>query len=149
MAFLACAYGILKVGSIWYPINLLAAVAYRESERLPPRSTLFIFTPTLSRFAFLLHGLVSPFLSLALRCNASDVSRGRAILLGGLVAPALWSGLIYTIPRPAESLLASHIDWFLVLSFRNSLWNCCWQRLSWPGEHPDAGERGVCSSRRN
>src|SRR5579864_36554 len=26
MAVLACAYGVLKVGSIWYPINLLAAV---------------------------------------------------------------------------------------------------------------------------
>src|SRR3984957_4190532 len=36
MAVLACAYGILKVGSIWYPINLLAAVAYRESLRLVP-----------------------------------------------------------------------------------------------------------------
>src|SRR6266581_9495694 len=31
MAVLACAYGVLKAGSIWYPINLLAAVAYRES----------------------------------------------------------------------------------------------------------------------
>src|SRR5216683_3223511 len=26
MAVLACAYGVLKAGSIWYPINLLAAV---------------------------------------------------------------------------------------------------------------------------
>src|ERR1700688_4687965 len=32
MAVLACAYGVIKAGSIWYPINLLAAVAYRESE---------------------------------------------------------------------------------------------------------------------
>src|SRR5262249_23138646 len=26
MALLACAYGLLKTGSIWYPVNLLAAV---------------------------------------------------------------------------------------------------------------------------
>src|ERR1700741_584249 len=26
MAVLACSYGLVKVGSIWYPINLLAAV---------------------------------------------------------------------------------------------------------------------------
>src|SRR5882762_972441 len=36
MAVLACAYGVLKVGSIWYPINLLAAVIYRESLLLGP-----------------------------------------------------------------------------------------------------------------
>ena len=34
MAVLACAYGLLKAGSIWYPINLLAATAYAESLRL-------------------------------------------------------------------------------------------------------------------
>src|SRR5690242_10117671 len=28
MAVLACFYGLLKVGSIWYPINLLAATVY-------------------------------------------------------------------------------------------------------------------------
>src|SRR5712675_3614655 len=36
MAVLACTYGVLKAGSIWYPINLLAAVVYRESLRLGP-----------------------------------------------------------------------------------------------------------------
>src|ERR1700704_773578 len=32
MAALACLYGLLKTGSIWYPINLLAAVVYAPSE---------------------------------------------------------------------------------------------------------------------
>src|SRR5215471_9089089 len=36
MAVLACAYGLLKTGSIWYPINLLAAVVYAVSVRLDP-----------------------------------------------------------------------------------------------------------------
>src|SRR6266436_10264601 len=36
MAVLACGYGLLKVGSIWYPINLLAAVVYAESLKLGP-----------------------------------------------------------------------------------------------------------------
>ena len=31
MAVLACTYGVLKAGSIWYPINLLAAVVYAQS----------------------------------------------------------------------------------------------------------------------
>src|SRR5215467_5401414 len=34
MAVLACAYGVLKAGSIWYPINLLAASIYAEWVKL-------------------------------------------------------------------------------------------------------------------
>lgn len=34
MSVLACAYGVLKTGSVWYPINLLAAVIYSESLKL-------------------------------------------------------------------------------------------------------------------
>src|SRR4029077_15103143 len=36
MAVLACGYGLLKVGSIWYPINLLSAVVYSQSLKLGP-----------------------------------------------------------------------------------------------------------------
>ena len=36
MAFLACLYGVLKAGSIWYPINPLAASVYAESLKLGP-----------------------------------------------------------------------------------------------------------------
>src|SRR5215472_4770221 len=34
MAVLACTYGLIKAGSIWYPINLLAATVYAESLKL-------------------------------------------------------------------------------------------------------------------
>src|SRR5215813_1574298 len=36
MAVLAGAYGVLKAGSIWYPINLLAAAVYAQSLKLGP-----------------------------------------------------------------------------------------------------------------
>ena len=36
----------------------------------------------------------------------------RPILLGGLIAPVLWSGLLYSILDLLNPLLASHIDWF-------------------------------------
>src|SRR5258706_15085904 len=36
MAVPACVYGLLKAGSIWYPVNLLAAVVYAESLKLGP-----------------------------------------------------------------------------------------------------------------
>jgi len=36
----------------------------------------------------------------------------RPIVLGGLIAPVLWSGLLYTMMGLLNPLLASRIDWF-------------------------------------
>src|SRR6266581_1001962 len=43
MAVLACAYGVLKAGSIWYPINLLAATVYAESLKLGPHQLVVVY----------------------------------------------------------------------------------------------------------
>jgi hypothetical protein len=110
MAVLACAYGVLKAGSIWYPINLLAAVAYGESLRLGP-AQLYLFHADAFAIAFVLHGLVSIFVGLLYGAMLPMFPR-RPILLGGLIAPVLWSGLLYTILGLLNPLLASHIDWF-------------------------------------
>jgi hypothetical protein len=110
MAVLACVYGVLKAGSIWYPINLLAAVAYGESLRLGP-ARLYSFHADAFAIAFVLHGLVSIFVGLLYGAMLPMFPR-RPIVLGGLIAPALWSGLLYTILGLLNPLLASHIDWF-------------------------------------
>jgi hypothetical protein len=110
MAILACAYGILKVGSIWYPINLLAAVVYRESLRLVP-AQLNSFHADAFAIAFVLHGIVSIFVGMLYGAMLPMFPR-RPIVLGGFIAPALWSGLLYTILGLLNPLLASHIDWF-------------------------------------
>jgi hypothetical protein len=109
MAFFACAYGILKVGSIWYPINLLAAAVYRESVWVVP-AQLYSFHAEAFAIAFLLHGLVSILVGLLYGAMLPIFPR-RAILLGGIVAPVLWSGLVYSILGLLNPLLASHIDW--------------------------------------
>jgi hypothetical protein len=109
MAVLACTYGVLKA-SIWYPINLLAAVAYRESLRLGP-AQLYLFHADAFAIAFVLHGLVSIFVGLLYGAMLPMFPR-RPIVLGGLIAPVLWSGLLYTILGLLNPLLASHIDWF-------------------------------------
>ena len=109
MAILACAYGILKVGSVWYPINLLAAVAYRESQRLVP-AQLNSFHADAFAIAFVLHGIVSIFVGLLYGAMLPMFPR-RPIVLGGFIAPALWSGVLYTILGLLNPLLASHIDW--------------------------------------
>lgn len=109
MAVLACAYGVLKAGSIWYPVNLLAAVVYRESLRLGP-TELYSFHADAFAIAFVLHGLVSIFVGLLYGAMLPMFPR-RPIVLGGLIAPVLWSGLLYTILGLLNPLLASHIDW--------------------------------------
>jgi hypothetical protein len=109
MAILACAYGVLKASSIWYPINLLAAVAYRESLRLVP-AQLNSFHADAFAIAFVLHGVVSVLVGLLYGAMLPMFPR-RPIVLGGLIAPALWSGLLYTILGLLNPLLASHIDW--------------------------------------
>src|SRR5277367_7139520 len=109
MAVLACAYGVLKVGSIWYPINLLAAVAYRESIRLGP-AQLNSFHADAFAIAFVLHGIVSIFVGM-LYGAMLPMFPHRPILLGGFIAPALWSGLLYTTLGLLNPLLASRIDW--------------------------------------
>src|SRR5262249_7553870 len=58
MAVLACAYGLLKARSIWYPINLLAAAVYAQSLRLDP-ANLSSFHEDAFAIALGLHGLVS------------------------------------------------------------------------------------------
>ena len=109
MAVLACAYGLLKAGSIWYPINLLAATVYAESLRLGP-AQLNSFHADSFAIALGLHALVSTLVGLLYGAMLPMFAR-RPIVLGGLIAPVLWSGLLYSILGLLNPLLASHIDW--------------------------------------
>jgi hypothetical protein len=109
MAVLACAYGVLKAGSIWYPINLLAAVVYAQSLKLEP-AQLHSFHASSFAIAVFLHGLVSTLVGLLYGAMLPMFPR-RPILLGGLIGPILWSGLLYSILGLLNPLLEIHIDW--------------------------------------
>jgi hypothetical protein len=109
MAIVACAYGILKVGSIWYPINLLAAVFHAQSIKLVPTG-LNSFHADSFAIALGLHLLVSTLVGLLYGAMLPMFAR-RPIVLGGLIAPVLWSGLLYTILGLLNPLLERHIDW--------------------------------------
>ena len=109
MAFLACLYGVLKAGSIWYPINLLAAAVYAQSLKLGP-AQLYSFHADSFAIALGLHALVSTSVGLLYGAMLPMFPR-RPILLGGLIGPVLWSGLLYSILGLLNPMLASHIDW--------------------------------------
>jgi hypothetical protein len=109
MAVLACAYGLLKVGSIWYPINLLAASIYAEWVKLGP-SQLYEFHAGTFAIALFLHLVISTAVGLLYGAMLPMFAR-RPILLGGLIAPVLWSGLLYAILGLLNPVLERHIDW--------------------------------------
>jgi hypothetical protein len=110
MAVLACVYGLVKTGSIWYPINLLAATVFAESLKLGP-AQLNSFHADSFAIAVVLHGIGSVFVGLLYGAMLPMFAR-RPIVLGGLIAPVLWSGLLYSIMELLNPLLASRINWF-------------------------------------
>jgi hypothetical protein len=110
MAVLACAYGVLKVGSIWYPINLLAASVYSQSLRLGP-SELLSFHLDSFAIALGLHALVCTCVGLLYGAMLPMFAR-RPIILGGVIGPVLWSGLLYSMLDLLNPLLESRIDWY-------------------------------------
>jgi hypothetical protein len=109
MAVLACTYGLLSAGSIWYPINLLGAVIYSQSE-LPSAAQLNSFNAVLFFFAVVLHLTGSTLVGLLYGAMLPMIAR-HPIVLGGLIAPILWSGLLYTMLDLLNPLLGSRIHW--------------------------------------
>jgi hypothetical protein len=109
MAVLACLYGLLKTGSIWYPINLLAAVVYAPTE-VPSTTQLNSFHAGIFFLAVVLHLVTSILVGLLYGATLPMFGR-HPIVLGGLVAPVLWSGLLYSIMGILNPVLGSHIDW--------------------------------------
>jgi hypothetical protein len=109
MAVLACAYGVLKVGSLWYPINLLASVVYAQSVKLESTG-LNSFHADSFAIAVVLHGLGSTLVGVLYGAMLPMFPR-RPIVLGGLVAPVLWSGALYSMLGLLNPVLQSRIDW--------------------------------------
>jgi len=109
MAVLASVYGILTHGSIWYPINLLAAVVYAQPLLLSMQM-LTSFHLELLLVATALHLVTSLLVGLLYGVMLPMFPR-RPILLGGLLAPIMWSGLLYTSLGIINPLLDQRIDW--------------------------------------
>jgi hypothetical protein len=110
MAVLACLYGLLKQHSIWYPINLLAATAYTNSVLFTTHS-LNAFRLDSFLIASGIHLLTSLLVGLLYGAMLPMFPR-RPIFLGGVIAPILWTGLLYSILELINPLMNQHIDWW-------------------------------------
>jgi hypothetical protein len=109
MAVLAMLYGILNQHSIWYPINLLAAGFF---PRAMTQTTAQIAHFHLRMFliAVPIHLITSLLVGLLYGAMLPMLPR-RPVLLGGFIAPILWSGVIHSILGIVNPVLNQRIDW--------------------------------------
>lgn len=110
MAVLACLYGVLKQGSMWYPINLLAATFYGQTIKLSP-DVLKAFHLDSFLLACLIHVVTSLLVGLLYGAMLPMIPR-HPIFLGGVVAPVLWSGLLRSMLDLINPLLKQRVDWW-------------------------------------
>src|SRR5271156_2281911 len=109
MAVLACLYGLLRQHSIWYPINLLAATVYGQSLQFG-RASLNEFHLDSFLLACVIHLITSLSVGLLYGAMLPMLPR-RPILLGGVVAPVIWTGLLRSILGLLNPLLNERISW--------------------------------------
>ena len=110
MAFVACAYGIIAYGSVWYPINLLAAAAL-PSMAAADISRLKAFDLPALILAFIIHGSLSILVGLLFAVLLPMLPSRRHAFLGSLFTPLLWSALVWATLGLINPVLNARIDW--------------------------------------
>ena len=109
MALLASLYGLIFHGSIWYPINLLAGAVYGQGTSASTELlSAFHLTPLV--IATAIHLVTSILVGLLYGVMLPMFPR-RPILLGGLIAPLIWTGLLYATLEYLNPLMNERIDW--------------------------------------
>jgi hypothetical protein len=108
MAILALIYGIISGHGVWYPINLLSAGFF------PARTTIeqiAAFHWDALIIATIIHLLCSVLVGLLYGVALPMFPRD-PIVLGGAIAPVLWSGLLHSILETINPVLDRRISWF-------------------------------------
>jgi len=109
MAVLAMLYGVLSQTSIWYPINLLAA-GFFPAATTGTTAEIAAFHLRAFLIAVPIHLITSLLVGLLYGAMLPMLPQ-RPILLGGFIAPLLWSGLIHSILGIVNPVLNQRIDW--------------------------------------
>jgi hypothetical protein len=110
MAIVACAYGAIFQHSIWYPINLMAAVAM-PSLANADIAQLRLFNGAGFVMALISHGVISLLVGLLYAVLLPMLPSRFSAFWGSLLAPLLWTGLISATLRLINPALNARIDW--------------------------------------
>lgn len=115
MALLAVLYGLLSHHGPFYPINLLSAGFFPE-EMTSSTARLEAFQPAAFAVAVGIHLTTSLVVGLLYGAMLPMLPH-RPILLGGVLAPVVWSGLLHGILGIINPVLDARVDWlWFVLS---------------------------------
>ena len=109
MAVLACLYGQFAEGSIWYPINLLAAGAI-PSMANASLEQLKAFNGMAFGIAFVGHGVISLLVGMLYAVSLPMFPR-KAPLWAGIIAPLFWTGIVAASLELVNPKLNSLINW--------------------------------------
>jgi hypothetical protein len=110
MIVLAEIYGVLRHHSIWYVVNLLGGAGV-AGWTTPTEHQLASFHLGAFLIAVIIH-TSSAFLVGLLYGALLPIMPRRPILLGGLIAPVLWTGLLHSILGLLNPFFDDHINWY-------------------------------------
>lgn len=108
MAALAMLYGLIALHSIWYPINLLSVGFFPGAENNP--ALVAAFHPNYLAIAAVIHVVTSLLVGLLYGAMLPMFPR-RPVLLGGVIAPVLWSGVIHSLLEFLNPTLSNLVNW--------------------------------------
>ena len=115
MAGLAMLYGLISHNGIWYPINLLVAGFFPGAVNATT-AQIAEFRMSALLLAIPIHLITSLLVGLLYGVMLPMFPR-RPIFLGGLIAPIMWSGLLYTTLDIINPVMNHRINWlWFVLS---------------------------------
>lgn len=110
MAFIACLYGLIAHGSIWYPVNLLAAAALPSLTNAGPE-VLKAFQVSAFIVALIIHIIISLFVGLLFAAILPMMPSRFTAFWGSFLAPVLWTALIASTLQLINPALNSKIAW--------------------------------------
>jgi hypothetical protein len=110
MAVMALLYGQVTQGSIWYPINLLAASGVPTLANAS-LAQLREFNASGLTVAILSHGALSIMVGLLYTVLLPMLPARYEWLFGGIVTPLMWTALLYPTFDLVNPALAKRVDW--------------------------------------
>ena len=110
MAIIACLYGLIAQGSLWYPVNLLAAAAL-PSLANAGLAELKAFHLSGLIVALISHGLISLLVGLLYAAILPMMPSRFTAFWGSFLAPVLWTALVASTLRFVNPALNARIAW--------------------------------------
>jgi hypothetical protein len=110
MIVLAEIYGVVRFHSIWYVVNLLGGAGVAGWNN-PSEHDLATFHLAAFLIAIVIH-TASSFLVGLLYGALLPILPRHPIVLGGVIAPALWTGLLHSTLGLLNPYFDDHINWY-------------------------------------